>query len=248
MGEHVTVVEVDLVPPTVTVLLVPVLPEWTASEGEYVALPITVPAVVGAIEAEQDAVVLLTLTNVHGVPVNDPAAVPVLVKATVPAGVDAVPVEVSFTNAVHVVVCPTAIDVGEHVTLVEVVRRPTVTVLLVPVLPLWAVSATDGVYVALATAVPVPVAVNVTVQLDVVVLRLARVHGLPVKLPGAVPVLVNATVPAGALAVPAAEVSFTKAVQLVAWPITTVEGEHATEVEGVLRLTVTVLLVPELPL
>ena len=97
-------------------------------------------------------------------------------------------------------------------------------------------------------AVPVPVAVNVTVQLDVVTLRLPGVHGLPVKLPAAVPVLVKATVPAGGLVVPAADVSFTKAVQLVAWPITTADGEHATEVEVVLRLTVTVLLVPELPL
>ena len=105
----------------------------------------TVPALVGAIDAEHEAVVLLTLTSVQGVPVKEPVEVPVLVKATVPAGVDAVPVEVSFTNAVHVVVCPTAIDVGEHATVVEVVRRPTVTVLLVPVLFACAVSATDAV-------------------------------------------------------------------------------------------------------
>ena len=63
---------------------------------------------------------------------------------------------------------------------------------------------------------PVPVGVNVTVQLDVVALTLARVHGLPVKLPAAVPVLVKATMPAGADAVPATEVSLTKAVQVVA--------------------------------
>ena len=50
---------------------------------------------------------------------------------------------------------------------------------------------------------PVPVGVNVTVQLDVVALTLARVHGLPVKLPAAVPVKVNATVPAGVDTVPA---------------------------------------------
>ncbi len=52
-------------------------------------------------------------------------------------------------------------------------------------------------------------------QLDVVALRLARVHGLPVKDPVAVPVWVKATVPAGAEAVPAVEVSLTNAVQLV---------------------------------
>ncbi len=64
--------------------------------------------------------------------------------------------------------------------------------------------------------VPAPVGVNDAEQLDVVALMLASVHGLPVKLPVAVPVLVKATVPAGAEAVPAAEVSLTKAVQLVA--------------------------------
>jgi len=60
-----------------------------------------VPALVGAIDAEQLEVVLLTLTRVHGVPVNDPAAVPVLVKATVPPGADGVPDAVSLTNAVQ---------------------------------------------------------------------------------------------------------------------------------------------------
>ncbi len=53
-------------------------------------------------------------------------------------------------------------------------------------------------------------------QLDVVAFRLARVQGVPVKDPPAVPVLVKATLPAGADAVPALEVSFTNAVQLVA--------------------------------
>ncbi len=45
-----------------------------------------------------------------------------------------------------------------------------------------------GVYVALAMTAPALVGVNDTEQLDVVALRLARVHGLPVKLPAAVPV------------------------------------------------------------
>ena len=61
----------------------------------------TVPTVDGMIVTEQLEVVLLTPARVHGVPVNDPAAVPVLVKATVPPGT-AGDVDVSFTNDVHV--------------------------------------------------------------------------------------------------------------------------------------------------
>src|SRR5207249_3139273 len=95
--------------------------------------------------------------------------------------------------------------------------------------------------------VPCPVGVKVTVQSDVVTLRLAKVHGDPVKLPAAVPVLVKATVPAGGLAVPATEVSFTKAVQLVDWATTMAAGEHEMLVDVVLRVTVTVLPVPVLP-
>ncbi len=94
---------------------------------------------------------------------------------------------------------------------------------------------------------PWPVGVNETTQLEAVALRLASVQGLPVKLPVAVPVFENATVPNGAEAVPDAEVSLTNAVQLVAWLTTTADGEHVTAVEVDLRVTVTVLLVPELP-
>ena len=95
--------------------------------------------------------------------------------------------------------------------------------------------------------VPALDGVNVTVQLEVVVLRLASVHGLPPKLPPAVPVLVNDTVPAGADAVPEA-VSLTKAVHVVAWLTTMAEDEHVTVVEvDLVAPTVTVLLVPELP-
>jgi len=101
----------------------------------------------------------------------------------------------------------------------------------------------------LAINVPVLVDANVTLQLDVVALTLANVHGLPVNEPAAVPVLENATVPAGALAVPAAAVSFTNAVQVIVWPTLAIVGEHVTaEVVG-LRVTVTVLLaVGPLPL
>src|SRR2546428_645631 len=100
----------------------------------------TVPTVDGMIVTEQLEVVLLTPARVHGVPVNDPAAVPVLVNASVPPGADAVPVEVSFTSAVQLTVCPTSAEDGEHITAVLVVLRPTVTVLLVPELPLCAAS------------------------------------------------------------------------------------------------------------
>ena len=62
--------------------------------------------------------------------------------------------------------------------------------------------------------VPALVGLNVTLQLDVVALTDASVHGVPVKLPVAVPPLVNATVPRGADAVPAIEVSFTNPVQV----------------------------------
>ena len=99
----------------------------------------------------------------------------------------------------------------------------------------------------LATTVPVAVGLNVTVQLDVVALTLARVQGDPVNAPVAVPVLENATVPAGADAIPAAEVSLTKAVQLVVCETTTVAGEHVILVDVVRRVTVTVLPVPLLP-
>lgn len=59
--------------------------------------------VVGVMVAEQLDVVALTVARVHGVPVKDPVAVPVLVKATVPPGATG-DIEVSFTNAVHVTV------------------------------------------------------------------------------------------------------------------------------------------------
>ncbi len=103
----------------------------------YVALAITVPVVVGVKDAAQLEVVALRAAKVQGEPANDPVAVPVFVKATVPAGADAVPAEeVSFTEAVQLVACPVCIVDGEHTTVVEVVRRVAVTVLLVPLLPL----------------------------------------------------------------------------------------------------------------
>ena len=70
-----------------------------------------------------------------------------------------------------------------------------------------------------------------------------RVHGEPVKVP--VPLLVNATVPVGALVVPA-DTSVTVAVHVEAEFTTTEEGEQLTVV--VVRRVVTVTAcVPGLP-
>jgi len=96
----------------------------------------TVPELVGVIVAEQLDVVALTVVKLQGVPVKDPEADPVLLNATVPLGVDAVPDAVSLTNAVQVTVWATTTVVGEQVTEVVVDRAVTVTVLLVPTLPL----------------------------------------------------------------------------------------------------------------
>src|SRR3989442_13932301 len=89
--------------------------------------------------------------------------------------------------------------------------------------------------------VPDDVGVIVTLQLDVVALTLANVQGDPMNEPVAVPPLVNATVPRGAEVVPATEVSFTNPVHVMTWFTTTGVGVQDTEVDVVLRFTVTVL-------
>ena len=68
----------------------------------------------------------------------------------------------------------------------------------------------------LAITVPVLLGVIVTLQLDVVALTLVRVQGEPEMVTVELPVFVTATVPAGALAVPAVDVSLTKLVQVIA--------------------------------
>jgi hypothetical protein len=206
---------------------------------------ITVPAAVGEKEAEQLEVVALTPASVQGLPANDPLAVPLLLKATLPAGALAVPAEeVSLTNAVQLIDWATTTVEGEQVTAVVVVLRLTVTAVLDPELVVWTPSV--GLYDPLAMTVPELVGVKVTLQLETVELMEARVHGLPVKLPPAVPVLVKATVPPGDEAVPEA-VSLTKPVQEIAWLTTTAEGEQVTVVDvDLVAPTVTVLLVPEL--
>ena len=63
---------------------------------------------------------------------------------------------------------------------------------------------------------PELVGIIVRAQLEVVALTVASVQGDPVKVPvgAAVPVLLIATVPAGALEVPAAAMSLTNVVQV----------------------------------
>src|SRR5207245_9820196 len=93
------------------------------------------------------------------------------------------------------------------------------------------------------TVVPAaPVGTNVTWQLDTVALTPERVHGDPVKVVGGdVPVLLTATVPRGADAVPATDVSLTSDVHVTVWPLDTEVGERVSTVELVLRLTVMAL-------
>ena len=67
----------------------------------------------------------------------------------------------------------------------------------------------------------------------------ARAQGEPVKLPAAVPLNVNATVPAGVETVPALVAgSTTVAVQTEPWATITVEGVHDTVVVVGRRFTV----------
>src|SRR5712691_3414666 len=87
--------------------------------------------------------------------------------------------------------------------------------------------------------------VKLTEQLEVVALIATRVQGFGVPNVPAAGVL-KRTVPAGALVVPAVDVSLTKAVHDEAWFTATVLGLQTTVVEVVLRVTVRVN-VPELP-
>ena len=81
-----------------------------------------------------------------------------------------------------------------------------------------------------------------TEQLAEFAVGVPRVHGDPVNVP--VPLLVNATVPVGALVVPP-EVSVTVAVQVVGALTTTEDGEQLTPVE-VERVVTVSANVPEL--
>jgi|SRR6267143_4181294 len=72
-------------------------------------------------------------------------------------------------------------------------------------------------------------------------------HGLPVKEPPVTPVCAKVTLPVGVRAVPAIAVSVTVAVHEEDAPVATLEGEHATLVVVVRRLTVTLVAALVLP-
>ena len=61
---------------------------------------------------------------------------------------------------------------------------------------------------------PVVLGAIVTWQLDVVAFTVVKLHGVPLKVPVALPVFVNATVPAGVDVVPAVDVSLTNAMHV----------------------------------
>jgi len=95
------------------------------------------------------------------------------------------------------------------------------------------------VYVSVITSEAPVLAVKLTEQLEVVALTPTRVHGFGVlKEPGAG--VLKRTVPAGALGVPAAEVSVTKAVHDEAWFTTTEAGVQTSVLDVVRLLTVRV--------
>jgi len=187
---------------------------------------------VDAVNVEEHVAVAVVPARVHVV--NEPVT-PVSVRATVPVGVVAPVVEVSVTVTVHVE--PWLITTGV-VHEIEVVVKCVgwfTTMLVVPLLELWAES--PG-YDAVTAAVPAVVAVKVEVQVaDAVVPARVQVVKDPVT-----PVSVKATVPVGVRNVPAAEVSVTVTVQVDPWPVLTGLVQEMV-VEVVLALT-TMLVVP----
>lgn len=94
------------------------------------------PLVVGAVNmTEQDPAV-----NVQLIGVNVP--VELLLKLTVPAGVEAVPGEVSATVAVHFVCWPTLTELGVQAIVVDVVLNVVVMIVVAAAAALWLVSPT----------------------------------------------------------------------------------------------------------
>jgi hypothetical protein len=197
------------------------------------------PAAPGVKLEEQLDVVVLIATRLHGLGLLNVPAAGVL-KRTVPAGALAVPAaEVSFTKAVHDEAWLTTTEAGVQTTVVVVVRLFTVR-LNVLELAVWE---SLGVYAPVITSVPEAEGVKLAEQLEVVELTATSVHGFGLLNVPAAGVL-NKTVPAGVVG--DVVVSFTNAVQDVAWLTTTVLGLQVTVVEVPPALTVRVN-VPELP-
>ena len=97
---------------------------------------VPLPTALGVYVTEQEDE-LPEPASVQGLPVKVPAVSEV--KLTVPVGVDGVPVAVSVTVAVQVVLAPTGTVAGVQLTVVEVARLFTVTV-VVPIEPTCAPS------------------------------------------------------------------------------------------------------------
>lgn len=97
-------------------------------------------------------------------------------------------------------------------------------------------------------AVPAVVELNVAEQVAVAPVP-DRVHGLPVNVaPVGIPVWAKVTVPVGVTTVPAADVSVTVAMHVLACPVVTVVGVQDTLVLVVLGFTVTLAAALVLPL
>ena len=151
-----------------------------------------------------------------------------------PVGVLAAPASVSVTVAVHVETCPTPTLAGEQLTLVEVERAVTVTVVLPLLGCVGRIAAvpggdrgrprTDGAGRVGHRTAGRPAAPD-------------SVHGLPLSLPDPLVRLKN-TFPVGVLA-PLPAVSDTTAVHVVDCPTATLFGEQLTLVEVERASTVT---------
>jgi hypothetical protein len=116
---------VVVVPRTAARLPVPLLGACAAASPLYVAVNVCGPSMVGVYPTWQLAVVPLTALNVHGDPVNVPLLL--VVQLTVPVGVLPMPPSTSVTVAVQAAAVPTLSGFGAQLTVVEVVRRLTVS-------------------------------------------------------------------------------------------------------------------------
>ena len=144
---------------------------------------------------------------------------------TVPVGVDPLPVPVSVTTAVHVVLAPTMTVAGEQLSVVDVGRGTTLTVAV----PLDGACAPSPPYEAVIWCEPVPTAVGVYVAEHEAVAPLPEREQLapPLNVPD--PLEVKLTVPVGVDEAPVL-VSVTVTVQVVLSPTVTDAGEQLTSV------------------
>src|SRR6266852_2104998 len=237
-GVRLTLVEVERVL-TVSVF-VSELPVWTAV-APNIAVTVCVPGCTcGVIVTVHVAVPSRVCASAH-VPATTSVPTPTLIP-TVPVGVTFVPfASVSITVTVTVLAWFTSTVDGDRLTLVEVERVLTVSV-LVSELPVWAAVAPN---IAVTVCVPgCTCGVIVTVHVAVPSRVCASAH-VPATTSVPTPTLIP-TVPVGVTFVPFASVSITVTVTVLAWFTSTVDGDRLTLVEVERVLTVSVL-VSELP-